>query len=76
MIAEILKRARLTNNKTVYSLIEVNARYSSSDGLPLTNSTLFRIIIGNLIYLLITHPDISYVVHVVSQFIASPTTVH
>jgi len=76
MIAENLKRARLTNNKTVYSLIEVNARYSSSDGLPLTNSTLFRIIIGNLIYLLITHPDISYVVHVVSQFIASPTTVH
>jgi hypothetical protein len=42
----------------------------------LTNSTLFRIIIGNLIYLLITYPDISYVVHVVSQFIASPTTVH
>jgi len=76
MIVENLKRARLTNNKTVYSLIEVNARYSSSDGLPLTNSTLFRIIIGNLIYLLITYPDISYVVHVVSQFIASPTTVH
>jgi len=29
-----------------------------------------------LVYLTITHPDIAYVVHVVSQFVASPTTVH
>jgi hypothetical protein len=29
-----------------------------------------------LVYLTITRPDIAYVVHVVSQFVASPTTVH
>ena len=29
-----------------------------------------------MVYLTITRPDIAYVVHVVSQFVASPTTVH
>jgi hypothetical protein len=65
-IADILEWARLTDNKTVDTPIEVNARYSSSDGLPLTNPTLYRTIVESLIYLTITRPDIAYVVHVVS----------
>jgi len=42
----------------------------------LIDLTLYRTIIGSLVYLTITHPDISYAIHVVSQFVASPTTVH
>jgi hypothetical protein len=75
-VADILEQARLTNNKTVDTPIEVNARYYSSDGLPLIDHTLYRTIVGSLVYLTITRPDIAYVVHVVSQFVASPTTVH
>ena len=38
--------------------------------------TLYCNIAGRLVYLTITRPDIAYAVHVVSQFVASPTTVH
>jgi hypothetical protein len=75
-VADILERARLTDNKTVDTPIEVNARYFSSDGLPLIYPTLYRIIVRSLIYLTITRPDKEYVVHVVSQFVASHTIVH
>jgi len=65
-VADVFKWVRLTNKKTVDTLIEVNARYSSSNSLPLTDHTLYRTIVGNLVYLTITHTDIAYIVHVVS----------
>jgi len=75
-VADILKWAKLTDNKTIDTFIEVNARYFFYDGLLLTNSTLYHTIVRSLVYLIITHLDIAYGVHVVSQFVASPTTVH
>jgi hypothetical protein len=65
-VVNILEHARLTDNKTTDTLIEVNARYSSSDGLPLSDSTLYRTIIRSLVYLIITRPYIAYVVYIVS----------
>jgi len=75
-IVNILERTRLNDNKTIDTLMEVNARYSSSDGLPLTDPILYRTIVVILVYLTITHPNITYVVHVVNQFVSSPTTIH
>eukprot|EP00257_Ricinus_communis_P021105 XP_015580508.1 uncharacterized protein LOC107262008 [Ricinus communis] len=75
-ISDIFGHARLFDNKTVDNPIELNARYSTSDGSLLPNLSLYRTVIGSLIYLTITRPDIAYVVHIVSQFVTSPTTIH
>ena len=75
-VADILEQASLTDNKIVDTPIKVNAKNSSSDGVPLSNPTLYRTIVGSLVYLTITRPNIPYVVHVVNQFVTSPTTIH
>ncbi|XP_062100078.1 uncharacterized mitochondrial protein AtMg00810-like [Humulus lupulus] len=75
-IADILDQARLSDACTVDTPLELNAMYSSSDGVALSDPSLYRTLVGSLVYLTITKPDIAYAVHIVSQFVASPTTVH
>eukprot|EP00257_Ricinus_communis_P018007 XP_015576587.1 uncharacterized protein LOC107261483 [Ricinus communis] len=75
-ISDIFERARLSDNKTVDTPIQLNAHYSASDGSLLSDPSLYRTVVGSLIYLTITRPDIAYAVHIVSQFVTSPTTVH
>ncbi|XP_062085785.1 uncharacterized mitochondrial protein AtMg00810-like [Humulus lupulus] len=75
-IADILDPARLSDARTFDTPLELNARYSLSDGVALSDPSLYRTLVGSLVYLTITRPDIAYAVHIVSQFVASPTTVH
>ncbi|XP_047339710.1 uncharacterized mitochondrial protein AtMg00810-like [Impatiens glandulifera] len=56
--------------------IETNTRYSLTDGSPLPDPALYLTIIGSLVHLTITRPNIAHDVHIVSQFVTAPTTVH
>jgi len=38
--------------------------------------TLFKQLLGNLMYLTITRPDLMYTVSLISRFMTSPTTTH
>ncbi|XP_026396067.1 uncharacterized protein LOC113290699 [Papaver somniferum] len=75
-VSDILKKARIFDTDPVDTPLEMNARYTNTDGVFLDDPTLYRIIVGSLVYLTITRPDIAYTVHIVSKFISSPTTVH
>lgn len=56
--------------------MEVNLKLNKEDGDLLPNPEMYRSIVGSLVYLTITRPDISYAVHVVSQFMHAPRHLH
>jgi len=75
-IINLFEHARLTNNKIVDTPLETSVRYSPSNGVPLTNSTLYQTIVGSMVYLIVTCLNIAHVVYVVSQFVSAPTIVY
>ena len=64
--SELLSRAGLTDSKTVDIPVKFNTHLTPSGGKPLSNLSLYRYWVGSLVYLTVTRPDISYVVHQVS----------
>ncbi|XP_048326840.1 secreted RxLR effector protein 161-like [Ziziphus jujuba] len=46
------------------------------DGSPPANSSTFRSLIGSLLYLTTTRPDIMYATSLLSRFMQNPTQVH
>uniref|UniRef100_A0A2N9HIU0 GAG-pre-integrase domain-containing protein n=1 Tax=Fagus sylvatica TaxID=28930 RepID=A0A2N9HIU0_FAGSY len=74
--SDLISRAGITDSKIVDTPIEYNNRLNTHDGEPLPDATLYRQLVGSLIYLTVTRPDISYAVHIVSQFMAAPRSLH
>jgi hypothetical protein len=56
--------------------MELGVHLQSTDGAPLDDITHYRHLVGSLVYLGITRPDISYTVRILSQFISAPTQLH
>ena len=67
-----LSRAGLTDSKTVNTPVELNVHLTPSGGKPLSNPSLYRQLVGILVYFTVTRPDISYAVHQVSQYLSAP----
>ena len=74
--SDLISRASITDSKIVNTPIKYNCRLNSHDGESLSDATLYRQLVESLIYFIVTRPDISYAVHVVSQFMAAPRSPH
>lgn len=46
------------------------------DDTPLPDPMPYRQVVGSLVYLTITRPDVAYPVQMVSQFVSTPTSIH
>ena len=69
-------RAGLTDSKTVDTPVELNAHLTPTGGKPLSNPSFYRRLVSSLVYLTVTHPDISYDVYQVSQYLSVPRSTH
>ena len=74
--SELLSRAGLTDNKTVDTPVELNVHLTPTGGKPLSNPSLYKRLVGSLVYLTATRLDISYTVHQVSQYLSTPRSTH
>ena len=75
---DILNDTGLTAARPSKVPMEQNHNLSANTSLPLADSDtfLYRRLIGRLIYLTVTRPDISYSVQVLSQYLAKPRVDH
>ena len=75
-ILDILSDAGLTGVKLTKFSLSKGLKLSIDSGTPLSNPESYRRIIGRLLHLTLTRPDISYVVQHLSQFLQVPCEVH
>ncbi|CAH9110232.1 unnamed protein product [Cuscuta epithymum] len=75
-ISDLLRRFHLHTVKPVRTPLPLRITLSLTDGELLSDVTQYRSMVGALQYLTLTRPDITYVVHLVSQFMHAPRTTH
>ena len=63
-------------SKEMATPMESNLKLKKDEGKPLKDAKKFRQLVGSLIYLTITKPEISYCVGVVAQFMQNPRSYH
>ncbi|CAH9134340.1 unnamed protein product [Cuscuta epithymum] len=75
-VSDLLSRFHLHTHKSVRTPLATRTSLSPTDGELFADATEYRSMVGTLQYLTLTRPDITYVVHLVSQFMHAPRTTH
>jgi hypothetical protein len=73
---DLISRSGLTDTRIVATPMELHLQLRPTDGTPLEDPSRYRHLVGSLVYLTVTRPDIAHVVHILSQFVSAPTSVH
>lgn len=75
-VYDLLKKFRMSNCNATSTPMNANERLTNEDGSGRADAEVFRSIVGGLIYLTHTRPDIVFAVSLISRFMHSPTRHH
>ncbi|KAL9237818.1 hypothetical protein vseg_012322 [Gypsophila vaccaria] len=70
---DLLSKTGLLGCKPASVLVDEKHQLALAKDAPFEDGTRYRRLVGKLIYLCLTRPDISYSVHILSQFMQKPT---
>lgn len=73
---DIISEVGLLGAKPAGFPIEQNHKLGLASGHALSDPDAYRRLVGRLIYLAVTRPDLAYSVHILSQFMQDPQTEH
>lgn len=73
---EVLERFEMDSSNGVSSPIVPGTKVSKKGGGAVLNTTLYKQIIGSLMYLTVTRPDLTFAVGLASRFMENPTEAH
>jgi Reverse transcriptase (RNA-dependent DNA polymerase) len=75
-VLDLLKETGKLGAKSASTPIETNIKLGPEDGELLPDIVQYQRLVGKLIYLTVTRPDIAFALSVVSQFMHAPCTSH
>ncbi|XP_021836873.2 uncharacterized mitochondrial protein AtMg00810-like [Spinacia oleracea] len=75
-VMDLLAEYGLNGCKPLKLPMDSHLKLTPDGGDVLTNAEPYQKLVGKLIYLTITRPDIAFTVHVLSKFMHKPTNVH
>ncbi|CAL9004052.1 unnamed protein product [Prunus brigantina] len=73
---DLIKKAGMDTCKPCSTPCKPHQQLLHTDGVALSDPTLYRSLVGALQYLTFTRPDIAYAVNTVCQFMTQPTDLH
>ncbi|XP_017629107.1 uncharacterized mitochondrial protein AtMg00810-like [Gossypium arboreum] len=73
---DLLSKFGMLNCKSATTPMNINEKLQQEDKGEMENAKRFRNLVGGLIYLTHTRPDIAFPVSVISRFMQQPSTVH
>ncbi|XP_004306286.1 PREDICTED: uncharacterized mitochondrial protein AtMg00810-like [Fragaria vesca subsp. vesca] len=74
-VLDLLKESEFWDSKPASTPLDSKLQFETSSAF-LSDVTSYQRLVGKLIYLTITRPDITYAVSIVSQFMQAPTQAH
>jgi hypothetical protein len=73
---EVLKRFKMDRSNPVHNPIVLGCKLSKDEDGVKVDSTFYKQVVGILMYLTATRPDVMFVVSLISRYMANPTKLH